>query len=108
MTSQVQIKGIGIEERVDSLREVATALLSEVKSLKPIKTLELDKGINLNEEMKNFEIYLIETALEKTGGSQKKAARLLKLKNTTLNSKIKRYNIQLGSLCKNGGFKGSE
>jgi transcriptional regulator with GAF, ATPase, and Fis domain len=108
MASQIQKNSNGLEKRVDYLREVAAMLLSEVKSLKPLRKLELDRGINFNEEMKNFEIYLIETALEKTGGSQIKAARLLKLNNTTLNAKIKRYGIRLDSLNGNGGFNETE
>ena len=44
--------------------------------------------------MKRFEIALIRTALVKTKGNQAQAAVLLGVKHTTLNSKIKRYQIQ--------------
>ena len=43
--------------------------------------------------MRRFETQLIARALEQTGGHQGRAARLLNLKLTTLNSIIKRYNI---------------
>ena len=40
-----------------------------------------------------FEIDMIRPALDQTGGHQSRAARLLGLNATTLNSKIKTYNI---------------
>jgi DNA-binding NtrC family response regulator len=49
--------------------------------------------INFYEEIKKFEISLISQALEKTGGNQSQAARLLGLNTTTLNSKIQLYQI---------------
>jgi DNA-binding NtrC family response regulator len=49
--------------------------------------------INFYEEIKKFEISLITQALEKTGGNQSHAARLLGLNTTTLNSKIQTYKI---------------
>lgn len=110
MARSIQLKknGKDIGERIDFLREVTAALLDEVKDLTPIKTVKLEKGINFDEEVRNFEVYLIERALEKTGGNQKHAARLLKLKHTTLNSKIKRYEICLKDLYKKSAFNGSE
>jgi DNA-binding NtrC family response regulator len=41
----------------------------------------------------NVEKRLIESTLEAAGGVQKKAAELLKIKPTTLNEMIKRYEI---------------
>jgi DNA-binding NtrC family response regulator len=55
---------------------------------------EIGDGINFYDEVKNFEMDLIIRALEATGGHQSKAAKLLGLNATTLNSKIKSYNIQ--------------
>jgi DNA-binding NtrC family response regulator len=43
--------------------------------------------------VRKFEVDLIRRALEQTGGHQSRAARLLGLNATTLNSKIKTYNI---------------
>ncbi len=102
MTRGVQLKKTGKEvgERIDFLREVTAALLDEVKALALLKNIKLESDINFEEEVKNFEIYLIERALEKTGGSQAEAARLLKLKHTTLHSKIKRYDIRFGNLIR--------
>jgi len=57
--------------------------------------IDISRGVNFYDEVKKFEIDLIRRALEQTGGHQSRAARLLGLNATTLNSKIKVYNIQL-------------
>lgn len=57
--------------------------------------IDLARGVNFYEEVKRFEIDIIRRALEQTGGHQSRAARLLGLNATTLNSKIKTYNIIL-------------
>ena len=57
-------------------------------------TIDLARGANFYDEVKKFEIDLIRRALDQTGGHQSRAARLLGLNATTLNSKIKSYNIQ--------------
>jgi DNA-binding NtrC family response regulator len=56
---------------------------------------DIGRGINFYEEVRRFEIDLIRRALEQTGGHQSRAARLLGMNATTLNSKIKTYNISL-------------
>jgi transcriptional regulator with GAF, ATPase, and Fis domain len=55
----------------------------------------IGRGVNFYEEVRRFEIDLIRRALEQTGGHQSRAARLLGMNATTLNSKIKTYNINL-------------
>lgn len=85
-----------VGDKIEILREATLALLDEVKSLGSIRKVEIENGINFDDEVKSFEILLIERALEKTGGSQLRAAQLLNLKHTTLNAKIKRYDIQMG------------
>lgn len=55
----------------------------------------IGRGINFYDEVRRFEIDLIRRALEQTGGHQSRAARLLGMNATTLNSKIKTYNINL-------------
>jgi DNA-binding NtrC family response regulator len=56
---------------------------------------DIGRGINFYDEVRRFEIDLIRRALEQTGGHQSRAARLLGMNATTLNSKIKTYNISL-------------
>ena len=57
--------------------------------------IDIGRGVNFYDEVKRFEIDLIRRALDQTGGHQSRAARLLGLNATTLNSKIKTYNISL-------------
>lgn len=57
-------------------------------------SIDLSHGVSFYDEVKNYEIDLIRRALDQTGGHQSRAARLLGLNATTLNSKIKSYNIQ--------------
>ena len=56
--------------------------------------IDIARGVSFYDEVKAFEMDLIRRALEQTGGHQSRAARLLGLNATTLNSKIKTYNIQ--------------
>jgi DNA-binding NtrC family response regulator len=55
--------------------------------------IDISRGINFYDEIKRFETDLIMRALSQTGGHQSRAARLLGLNATTLNSKIKSHNI---------------
>lgn len=55
--------------------------------------IDIGRGVNFYDEVKKFEIDLIRRALDQTAGHQSRAARLLGLNATTLNSKIKTYNI---------------
>ena len=57
--------------------------------------LDIGCGVNFYDEVRRFEIDLIRRALEQTSGHQSRAARLLGMNATTLNSKIKTYNINL-------------
>jgi DNA-binding NtrC family response regulator len=57
------------------------------------REIDIAHGVNFYDEVKKFEIDLIRRSLEQTAGHQSRAARLLGLNATTLNSKIKNYNI---------------
>ncbi len=58
-------------------------------------SIDVGRGVNFYDEVRRFEIDLIRRALDQTGGHQSRAARLLGMNPTTLNSKIKTYNINL-------------
>jgi DNA-binding NtrC family response regulator len=51
-------------------------------------------GISFKDVITDFEKRLIESTLESAGGVQKRAAELLRIKPTTLNEMIKRYDIR--------------
>ena len=58
-------------------------------------SIEVSRGVNFCDEVRRFEIDLIRRALDQTSGHQSRAARLLGMNPTTLDSKIKTYNINL-------------
>ena len=96
------------------LEHLAYTLLREVQSLNEIPLLDIEEGFDLYEEVSRFEKNIIERVLLHTGCHQIRAARLLNLKPTTLNSKIKHYQINLDELLarheamfKTGGQDGS-
>lgn len=82
-----------VEVRLNTLRETVLQLLDEVESLSISRPIDIKRGARFSDEVRQFEVNLIRTALGRTSGSQIRAARLLGLKPTTLNAKIKRYNI---------------
>jgi DNA-binding NtrC family response regulator len=57
--------------------------------------IDLSRGISFYDEVNRFQVELIRRALEITGGHQSRAAKLLGMNTTTLNSKIRYYNIRL-------------
>jgi DNA-binding NtrC family response regulator len=75
------------------LKEIALALIEEVEALEFVRSVNIRRGISLPEEMRNFEIHLIQSALERTGGHQTRAAQLLGINLTTLHNKLKRLEI---------------
>jgi DNA-binding NtrC family response regulator len=80
--------------KLRTLSELTHALLEEVESLKGYAPQESKSSVDFADEVRRFETDLIHWALMRTGGHQRRAARLLNLKVTTLNAKIKRYRIQ--------------
>lgn len=85
--------GANVEVRLNTLRETVLQLLEEVESLAISRPIDIKRGARYSDEVRQFEVNLIRTALGRTSGSQIRAAKLLGLKPTTLNAKIKRYNI---------------
>ena len=93
-------------DRIQRVVDLADALLSEAETLARdkafteeatrLKPLDILGGISFYDEVQRFETHLIQMALAETGGNQAKAARLLGIKATTLNSKIKLFNIEVG------------
>jgi len=82
-----------LDNRVETLREAALTVLREVESLRSARLGRVEGNVKLCDEVQRFEIDLIRSALDRTGGNQVRAARLLGVKPTTLNAKLKRYKI---------------
>ena len=85
--------GNSVDARLNTLRERVLQLLDEVESLAISRPVDIKNGARFSDEVRQFEVSLIRTALGRTSGSQTRAARLLGLKPTTLNAKIKRFGI---------------
>lgn len=81
------------KRKLDVLKEIALALVEEIESLEAVRSVNIRRGINLPDEMRHFEIHLIQSALERTGGHQTRAAQLLGINLTTLHNKLKRLEI---------------
>lgn len=87
------------EDRDSGFETLQQAIQSSAKAVGILESLRhvlalarpVEEKINLFEMVREFEIYLIKTALEYTGGQQRKAAALLDLKPTTLHMKLKTY-----------------
>ena len=104
--NQDQNQATSVDEAVDSsnarnsmttLRELVLRVLCEVQSINEVTPVIIGQNFDFYEEVRRFEVDLIKRALLQTGGHQVRAAKLLNLKVTTLNSKIKHYNISLGA-----------
>lgn len=91
-----------LDSHVQQLTLLARALASEIEALQRelsfnrARDRQIDfenDGIDFYDEVERYEIELIESALDKCGGNQSRAARLLGLKSTTLNAKLKHYGL---------------
>ena len=90
-------------DRVQRLMELTYSLMREVDTLvrekafaeesDKLESLNLACSIDFYSEVEKFETDLIKLALKQTGGNQARASKLLHIKPTTLNSKIKLYGI---------------
>jgi transcriptional regulator with GAF, ATPase, and Fis domain len=89
---------LDLYSKTTALKRLVHSLLMEVQSLDDIPAVDFKEGIDFYDEVRRFEIALIQHALAQTGGHQLRAARLLNMKVTTLNSKIKHYDIRLDVL----------
>jgi sigma-54 specific flagellar transcriptional regulator A len=79
---------------------LAQALAREIETLKAElsndqnnKQIDFNEGIDFYDEIERYEIELIRSALNQCGGNQTQAAKLLHLKSTTLNAKMKHYGL---------------
>ena len=84
---------------IATLKELVLRLLCELQCVAEVSALNVRDGIDFYDEVTRFEIELIKRALLQTAGHQVQAAKLLNLKVTTLNSKIKHYNISPGGFA---------
>jgi len=88
-------------EQIESIKSITNLLLRKIESLeRELPEVAIDqskRGSNLYEVINSFEKKLIRDALRATNWSQKRAAQILGIKATTLNAKMKRYEINAKS-----------
>ena len=83
-----------VNSRFDAFREILLTALRDLESIGSDPPPRTQK-FRLCDEVRRFEIDLIRAALQKTNGNQKHAAMLLGTNATTLQCKIKRYQITI-------------
>ena len=74
------------------MKVLTLTLLRELEGV-GIETSRSLEEFDLQSEVQHFEAELIRSALIMTGGRQRRAAKLLGMKVTTLHSKIRRYGL---------------
>ncbi len=79
--------------QIDALYELFGALTDVLENLSHLRRRPVTTGVDFYQEVRRFERDLIEESLRATRGRQVESARLLNLKPTTLNHKIKVYKI---------------
>lgn len=84
-----------LKRRLDLMREIVSMLADEIEALGFVRSINIRQGIDMHDEMRRFEVHLVQSALERTGGHLTNAARLLGINLTTLHNKIKRLNISV-------------
>lgn len=80
--------------KMEMLGSTIRALLHEAALRTEPVAIDPEHGIDFYENVARFEVSLIESALEMAGGRQNKAAKLLNLRTSTLNWKIKKLDIK--------------
>ena len=86
--------GADLRLRLLTLKDLAHAFLEELGTVGDGGDSEPSEGpIDFYEEVRRFEIEMIQSALRRAGGVQTEAAALLGLKPSTLHAKLKLYQL---------------
>jgi DNA-binding NtrC family response regulator len=93
--SQFPTDGRLLTSKLANISNLVSSLSAAVEDLGAIDIPPLDEDFDFYQEVAQFEKNLIRSALRISGGSQVKAARLLKLNATTLNAKLKLFKISV-------------
>lgn len=82
-----------INNRVEALMALSNSITVELEALRIRENNIHESKIDLAAEVDRFQADIIRTALVRTGGRQRAAARLLSVKATTLHAKIRRLGL---------------
>ncbi len=83
-----------LQKQIRRLSEMVASLNRTIEGLQLGGPPEVENGLDFYDEVRRFQADLIMRALKLTGGSQIRAARLLKMNHSTLNMKIKHLQIE--------------
>ena len=78
-----------LESRIAKVRNLILSLEGAIEELQFFNIPSIDEDFDFYREVERYETNLIQNALRVSSGCQARAARLLKLKPTTLNAKMK-------------------
>lgn len=81
--------------RLNIVKQLLSKLQDELAVVNDTAQVKFDGKFNLYQQIRTFEIDMIRHALFLTNNNQRLAARMLGINYTTLNSKVKRYGIEL-------------
>ena len=100
MTIETEIGDFSYE-KLETLRASVLLLLREIETAeKSMPERYKHERISFSDKVQRFEVSLIRYALIQTQGRQRRAAKILGIKISTLNAKIKRYGIDALNLGK--------
>ena len=100
------LRDLAFNSELTCLREIELVVRRGLKSFGQMVNQDNGK-LKFKDQVAEFEIFLIRKALIKTGGNQRRAARALGIKASTLNAKIKRHGIDLVSIAEEDGLDAS-
>ncbi|HEX6733032.1 MAG TPA: helix-turn-helix domain-containing protein [Pyrinomonadaceae bacterium] len=81
--------------KTEVMRSIARILDFNANNYLSVLDFNGKRGVNFYDEVMKFEMELLRQALGRVGGNQRAAARLLSMKTTTLNSKVKLYRLNV-------------
>ena len=81
--------------KTEVIRSIARVLEFNATNYLSVFDFDGKRGVNFYDEVMKFEIELLTQALAQVNGNQRAAARLLSMKTTTLNSKVKLYRLNV-------------
>lgn len=84
-----------MDHNLSLIKALVNTLQLEVETLEDDTAGIEGEVVDLAEKVREYEAKLIKAALIKTGGNQRRAAKMLNLKTSTLNAKIKHHNIRV-------------
>lgn len=88
-----------LQRQIQSLNEIVYELRGHLEALELsvpfFAPTDIANGVDFYSQVREFEISLIRIAMRCASGSQARAANLLNLSPSTLNNKIKVYQIEL-------------